>query len=146
MNREIKFRVWCKGTSTNANFNKPRWILPTDFILLKYYRCFQDVIESDDFVVHQYTGLQDRDGKDIYEGDIIQALPATRYGMGIDQSQYDYMLLQTPKIVLYNNGSYKLFDKIPHSYSEIVVNYYIDADMKIIGNIMQNPELIKTNE
>ena len=96
-----------------------------------------------DAVFQQYTGLKDSKGVEIYEGDFVKALPATRYGMGIDQGQYDYMLLQKLKIVLYLDGSYKLFDKIPHNKSDLVENYYIDANIEIIGNIFENPELLK---
>ena len=127
MNRELKFRVWCKGTSTNANFNKPRWILPTDFILLKYYRCFQDVIESDDFVVHQYTGLQDRDGKDIYEGDILEYQSS--------DSEFSTCIVRWTQEYEDNHPGFV----ITNNYSQY-------GKPKIISNIFENPELIKTNE
>jgi uncharacterized phage protein (TIGR01671 family) len=121
--RELKFRVWCKGTSTNANFNKPRWILPTDFILLKYYRCFQDVIESDDFVVQQYTGLKDKNGKEIYEGDIISG----------EFYDTEYHHSETIKHeVVFNNGAYNIASSNWHKPS-----------LEIVGNIFENSEFLK---
>jgi hypothetical protein len=126
MNRELKFRIWCKGTSTNVNFNKPRWIQPTDFILLKYYRCFQDVIESDDFVIQQYTGLKDKNGKEIYEGDIVS-------GSFYDE---EYRHAETIKHeVVFNNGAFN-----------IALRNWHKPSLKVISNIFENPELLKTNE
>jgi len=127
MNRELKFRIWCKGTSTNANFNKPRWIQPTDFILLKYYRCFQDVIESDDFIVQQYTGLKDKNGNEIYEGDIIRlTLNSDHIWTGIVQ-WYKYMGLKL------NDGG----------WTSMV---HVDIGGEVLGNVFENPELIKNDE
>jgi uncharacterized phage protein (TIGR01671 family) len=151
-NREIKFRIWDKiGKVYRGNLYK--YLINADTGELEVW-AFSDIYDEwynthegdEHLVVQQYTGLKDSKGVEIYEGDIIQALPAPRKGMGIDQSQYDYMLLRTPKIVLYVNGSFRLFDKIPQSYSSLVDYYYIDADMEIIGNFFENPELITNNE
>lgn len=130
--RELKFRVWCKGTSTNANFNKPRWILPTDFILLKYYRCFQDVIESDDFVVQQYTGLKDSKGKEIYEGDIVQ------YNVG---SSYENMSF----IVQWSGDSLGYI--LQSQSGDVLTNSWTPNGnrfnfIKLKGNIFETPELL----
>lgn len=32
-----KYKIWCKGTSNNANFNKEGWYNVGDYILNKYY-------------------------------------------------------------------------------------------------------------
>jgi len=57
MKREIKFRVW---DSVYLN-----WKNPEDYT---YTELFLD----DKYIVQQYTGMVDKDGKEIYEGDIIK--------------------------------------------------------------------------
>jgi uncharacterized phage protein (TIGR01671 family) len=171
MNKELKFRIWdkqyCHWLENSSSLHcYSNWtICPFTGNLVDYVETCDEngenfsaspandyywedgkLIKEPRYITQQYTGLKDSKGVEIYEGDFVKALPATRYGMGIDQGQYDYMLLQKPKIVLYFDGSYKLFDKIPHNKSDLVENFYIDANIEVIGNIFENPELIKTNE
>ena len=133
MNRELKFRIWCKGVSTNANFNKPCWIQPTDFILLKYYRCFQDVIESDDFIVQQYTGLKDKNGKEIYEGDICNA--------GMVTGPIDFI------IGGFSLASNPLIEFMPKDACVFSPDYDPSwIDVEVVGNVCENPDYFKNNE
>jgi uncharacterized phage protein (TIGR01671 family) len=137
--RELKFRIWCKGTSTNANFNKPRWILPTDFILLKYYRCFQDVIESDDFVVQQYTGLKGKNGNEIYEGDIVKTVD------GVSKLSVEFAEYTHGEVKWLREGFEVCQARIGATRLGVFSCDYFTADLEIIGNIFENSELLTKN-
>ena len=73
MNREIKFRVWDVGNKEmlevqELNFESTFYggriaIRPDQY---------NDYFDTEDMILMQYTGLKDKNGKEIYEGDIIR--------------------------------------------------------------------------
>jgi uncharacterized phage protein (TIGR01671 family) len=85
------------------------------------------------FVLSQYTGLKDKHGKEIYEGDISKYIE-TRY---CDEQE-------ETAIVTFNEGA---FYPLPVDHIEEHDGYYsiLRNDYEIIGNIYENPNLIEIN-
>lgn len=63
MNREIKFRAWDEVSEKMLNWN--------DFLDTNMKNTFI-APESTGLILMQYTGLHDKNGKEIYEGDIVK--------------------------------------------------------------------------
>lgn len=120
MSREIKFRAWDK--------KEKQMIIPS-FIK-------NDEKEDEYYVLMQYTGLKDKNDKEIYEGDIVK-------------SHEGYLMT-----VIWQDNGFKLMFKFKRTYQgesytetrkDISLNGSNDKrwGCEVIGNIYKNPELLK---
>lgn len=85
----------------------------------------QKDLGQDRFVLQQFTGLTDKNGKEIYEGDIMTGRP-------------------NPIEVRYEPPEFRFIYK--HVDSKFCDYWHVgwaDFEGEIIGNIFQNPELLK---
>lgn len=113
--REIKFRVWDKLNKEMNNIES---------INFQERRVYKDIVsyrKFNDIELMQYTGLKDKNGKEIYEGDIL-----------FESFREEYLK------VVFENGSFRAE---ADGYSSDLEGY--DYSCEVIGNIYENPELIE---
>jgi len=131
--RIIKFRAWDKkykkwldNTNAQGNPNNEYYLSFTGFVWAKDNLDIES-FSSDMVDIHQFTGLLDKNGKEIYEGDLI--------------SEYSGE-------VRYNQGAFYIFHINGSGYKHTLLSRWIKMREKagtgteIIGNIYQNPGLL----
>lgn len=136
MNRDLKFRAWDK-TYNNMWGNKQ------SCEMLMRQAIFNDLGLADntgcnygDFVIFmQFTGLTDKNGKDIYEGDILRypnpkCFGVVEFGLYEGGEMDDYIS---------GNGFYlKREDSKPSNFGKKESSIHLE----IIGNIYEHPHLL----
>jgi uncharacterized phage protein (TIGR01671 family) len=140
MNRHIKFRVWCK---TTKHFTDIPWINSWGGQLL-WLHTGNNVsitnLDEGDYVVQQFTGLLDKNGKDIYEGDMLKikvsgSILLFNLGEYIASVKWDESLSRWGLDISTPKNKFENFN--PSLYKDNGREY------EVIGNIFENSNLIK---
>lgn len=124
--REIKFRAWKKQQNGNYKMNYEPFVYDNEclgeFSMVNINKALANggnAEYSEDNIFMQFTGLKDKNGKEIYEGDIAI--------FGSDPAEQ----------IIFKDGAFRWggdFDYI----LQICEEYNIE----VIGNIYENPELL----
>lgn len=124
--REIKFRIWDKRQNEYI-FERGACSkrLAVSLHGKVYSGKFDDVLSDNDYVIQQYTGLKDSKGKEIYEGDIVR-------GQFFDTDYMGDILVTCPVNWVEERACFNVGHR-----------YWTRSSLKVIGNIMQNPELLE---
>jgi len=137
MKREIKFRAWDKKFKIMLDSSYGDWIsfdgVTYSEAETKYNTPHIEIERADDYEVMEFTGIQDKNGVDIYEGDILRG-ENDIYGRDCVE--------MTDACVYFCEGSFGIL----LLYDSYFVPF-IDTEetWEVIGNIYKNPELIIKN-
>jgi len=119
MGREIKFRAYHNGFNgedaqmlhSNHPLDACRW-----------------AAEGQDIELMQYTGLKDKNGVEVYEGDILKDINLC------DQDQHGIL-------VSFKNNAWCFDHKNYHLFGEHINDNWIES-LKVVGNIHENKDLL----
>ena len=120
MTREIKFRAW--GENIKEYMSQS---FGGEVEIANVTRILGDLIDQRNWILEQYTGLKDKNGKEIYEGDVLMTC------VGRAEVFYDYEYCM-----------WKIFAKHGTTMPLVGKKSRRHLDYEVIGNIHENPELL----
>lgn len=127
--REIKFRAkrldtgeWVYG---DLIYPPSGTAIIMIYIALQYRVYDKRTYVVDNDTICQFTGLTDKNGEEIYEGDIL-----------LCHGKYTFK-------VIWMNCSFIAKGKVKEIYNTVGIGNFFPAEIEVIGNIHDNPELMK---
>lgn len=118
--REIKFRCW------DIVFNKMRY--EQDLWDIAYNELFIHTPDQRALNLMQYTGCKDREGKEMYEGDIVTNVREEKAEIKWIEEECRFV--------------FRVFNENEQYYHEIFKDIEQKHNVKVIGNVYENKDLL----
>ena len=132
-----KFRAWDKEgevmidwfwLSSEGNlYETPVTFYDTPHLVLE---------RNDDLIVMQSTGLKDKNGVEVYEGDVVNI---TQYFGGHPYGEMKHIIKRSK----YNNNLVAYRESSNQRMTEVSMSFRKSGDYEVIGNIYDNSELLE---
>ena len=122
-NNRFKFRVWDKDENSFSCCIKDELRFGCEEVFTI------PLSKKDTYIIQQFTGYQDSEGNDIYEGDILKNMIPTKYSVNLFVVKW---------------GEFESSDDMGFGGVGFILPwFYCNFKPKIIGNVFENSELLK---
>lgn len=132
--RDIKFRCWDTENKEMLDIQELDYRDSYNGQPMIRTTMYRDYFDTEDMILMQYTGLKDKNGKEIYEGDIVEI-------KGYSNKGYNTGLVKEIYVVEFKDFCWSCGTKSLLNLATI--NW---ASIEVIGNIYANSELLVERE